>query len=819
MTTDFDVDEEPSAQDATCRGTTTLADKRYHIHDARNSKQQKGNERVGDYLRTKVGAKRSDFSKRKTGNNTVNYTAGASSSRDKADSFPTSVLNVRYTHVTKRLAASICINRLGLCCYKPIDYNEMFTHDKVLTQKGYETAAALQQELIRSFNQKHGVSTDEINEALKKKGKFDEKRQCYVQDPDKPKKTRTIKRITSLPIDCKYIPYSNVSYRPTGCIFLAQLTHNNKGITFSRSFIPDYFSNYWDQENTALTDTGKDFAKCVQKSLIDKIRKAYPTMTLDEQHDLFLNSTYDETEGCYYKATFNIPDSIKSCSFPVYGISYYTLHERGSHYLQFKIGKLQISRKQLTPVMCSKFWDEDKQCLTAYGLELAESLQQDGLQKHKNDSRCSIEINLEKVEYCRDRNVYYKKGKKPPNPDGPQSSQTLGGGLNITDDPSDSLPYTHLPDPEPPVAEPCNSEVMGELSEASLDGEQSSSNDTIALSNTFPSAITVKQEPELAFPIPHEYHNPELTFRNKAKTTLCRWMARINKKTTVREYDSLRCNYVPFKNEQDTLMYEAFLKEWFCDTPSHRAQKEKRLVTVKKIPYDDPRVGLRNQKGLFASEEGIQANCILGVFSGTYMLYSHKINDRTDIKAEVDFLQENYHCGSDAYGNYTISIALNENSILTVSSLHKGAACSFINAPATNDSFEEVSTEVNTVFKIVMLKGQPPVVVAVTTKPIAGGQEIITHYGKHYWESHECGRTREQPINIPLDDLEQLPEKEQLNSDDRVLYTEDDIKQAMETAARNKKIKHKAGNKRQHSIDGNTERRENPKRAKSSKTS
>ena len=597
-------------------------------------------------------------------------------------------------------------------------------------------------------------------------------------------------------IHSEYIPYSRVIYEKYGC-FYAAIYYNHKLITYSIDAKEYVFSMIFDEKSGALSAIGSNVAKSVQKNLIQKLKEEYPQITLEQQHACFPDSIYNVEEECYYKDRKPIPIRISPEFIPVYGISYACEIKTPSRCYFLAQNQKKRLKKCLNLSVCREIWDEGNKRLTALGLELAENLQRDLLKTYNNT------IQSKKADYCSVRNVFYKIGKKPPVPAGYQLPQTLDCASNtdITGDSSEPLPSPNLPSPQPLAAESCDSSATNELSEESSDDAQSSTNDTLARSNTLPPTTTVKQEPDLRLPIAHQYHEPELTFRNKAKTTMCHWITGFNKRKkaehTVFEYDSKTQKYLPIKHQQSAQMYQKYLEEWFSSSPLQRAEKEQELVTVKQISEDDPRVGLRNQNGLFASTKDIKENCILGVYSGTYMLYGENIEDRTDIRAELVFLQENYACGSDAYGNYTISIILNNQSILTVSGLHRGSACSFINAPAKNDK----AGEGNAVFKIVTLKGQPPVVLAVTTKPIPASAEIITHYGNHYWDDCEYGRNKAQPIYIPLDVLSQLPETEQLNDDDRKLYTENDIKQAAETTKCNKTVKYKVGKKREHSDD------------------
>ena len=807
-TTDFAVNEESSTQAATCSDkTTTLANKIYEIDDvSKDAKQQEYIQPATTSISTEVETERSDFSKQRTGGNTVNDTAGARPNGLKATSIKTSVVNVRYYHNTKRFKAQMTIKGYGDSVYASGSYSAMFSDDETLTDKGYTTAAQLQQELISKFENSKRFSIEKIHLPFERIGRFDEQRQCYVH-ADMPKRSIKNNRKTSPPIDPDHIPYSRISYSKNGRVFEARLTYNKVKFTSSHSIKLHEFSKYFDQENETLTDTGKDIAKKVQKNLIQKLRTAHPEMTLEEQHACFPDSTYDATEECYYKDTGNIPSRIESKFIPVYGITY-GRNSRTSHiyYFRFQVGNCE-HKEYLNRSECRRIWDEGNQRLTALGLELAENTQRVGLKKYNNTLLCDNEIIQKKTEYCTVRKVFYKTGQKPTDPAGHQLPQTqdCASNTDIMSDSSESLPSPNPPSPQPQVTESCDGSATNESSEASSDDAQSRTNDTLARSNTPPPTITVKQEPDLRLPKAHLYHDPELTFRNKAKTTLCNWMTDFNKRRkterTVFEYDSGNQKYSPITPQQKAQKYQKYLEEWFSSTPSQRAKKEQELVTVKQISEDDPRIGLRNQNGLFASTKDIEENCILGVYSGTYMLYGENIEDRTDIRAELDFLQQDYACGSDAYSNYTISIILNNESILTVSGLHRGSACSFINTAATNDRVDEVNAEVNTIFKIVMLKGQPPVVLAVTTKTIPASAEIITHYGNHYWEQYGYGRNKAQPIGIPLDVLEQFPETEQLNDDDRKLYTESDIKQAAATTTGNKTVKSKVGKKRECSDD------------------
>ena len=812
-TTDFAVNEESSTQAATRSDkASTLANKIYDIDVTKDAKQQEYIQPATTSISTEVETERSDFSKRKAGGNgnKVNDITGISPNGVKATSFKTSVVSVHYYRDTKRFKATMTIGGRVEFVYVSVSYSDMFSHNEALTDKGYTTAAQLQQELISTFKNTHDLTIEAIHKAFEKIGRFDEKRQCYLYAA-KPKKSIPDNRIISPPINPEYIPYDRVTYQENARVFAAQLTYNKVKFTSSHSVKLHEFSKYCDLENETLTDAGKDIAKNVQKDLIKKLRAAHSQMTLKQQHACFPDSTYDATEACYYKDTGNIPSKIESSSIPVYGISH-TCHGKTNprYYFRFLVGKCQ-RRTYLNPNVCRKIWDEGNQCLTAYGLELAENTQRNALKKYNNTLPCDNEIIQKKTEYCTVRKVFYKTGQKPTDPAGHQLPQTqdCASNTDITGDSSGPLPSPNPPSLEPLVAERCDGSATNELSEESSDDAQSSTNDTLARSNTPPPTITVKKEPDLRLPKAHQYHDPELTFRNKAKTTLCNWMTDFNKRRktecAVFEYDSGNQKFLPIKPQQKAQKYKDYLEEWFSSNPLQRAKKEKELVTVKQISKDDPRVGLRNQNGLFASTKDIQENCILGVYSGTYMLYGENIEDRTDIRAELDFLQQNYACGSDAYNNYTISIILNNESILTVSGLHRGSACSFINTAATNDRVDEVNAEVNTIFKIVMLKGQPPVVLAVTTKPISASAEIITHYGNHYWEQYEYGRNKAQPIGIPLDVLVQFPETELLNDDDRKLYTENDIKQAAETTTGNKTVKQKAGKKRQTS-DENAKR-------------
>ena len=814
-TTDFAVNEESSTQAATCSDkTTTLANKIYEIDDvSKDAKQQEYIQPATTSISTEVETERSDFSKQRTGGNTVNDTAGARPNGLKATSIKTSVVNVRYYHNTKRFKAQMTIKGYGDSVYASGSYSAMFSDDETLTEKGYTTAAQLQQELISKFENSKRFSIEKIHLPFERIGRFDEQRQCYVH-ADMPKRSIKNNRKTSPPIDPDHIPYSRISYSKNGRVFEARLTYNKVKFTSSHSIKLHEFSKYFDQENETLTDTGKDIAKKVQKNLIQKLRTAHPEMTLEQQHACFPDSTYDATEECYYKYIGNIPSRIDPDSIPVYGISH-TCHDKPNprYYFRFLVGKCQ-RRVYLNPNVCRRIWDEGNQRLTAYGLKLAENTQRNALKKYNNTLPCDNELIQKKTEYCTVRRVFYKRGKMPlPVPKASQLPQTQDSASNtdIMSDSSEPLPSPNLPSPEPLVAERCDGSATNESSEASSDDAQSRTNGILARSNTPPPTITVKKEPDLRPPKAHQYHNPELTFRNKAKTALCNWMTDFNKRKkaehTVFEYDSGNQKYLPITPQQKAQKYKDYLEEWFSSNPLQRAKKERELVVVKQISEDDPRIGLRNQNGLFASTKDIEENCILGVYSGTYMLYGENIEDRTDIRAELDFLQQEYACGSDAYGNYTISIILNNDSILTVSGLHRGSACSFINAAATNDRAEEVDAEINTVFKIVMLKGQPPVVLAVTTKPIPASAEIITHYGNHYWDDYGLGRNKAQPIGIPLDVLVQFPETEQLNDDDRKLYTESDIKQAAATTTGNKTVKSKVGKKRQNSDDHTTKKR------------
>ena len=820
-TTDFAVNEESSTQAATRSDkASTLANKIYDIDVTKDAKQQAYIQPATTSISTEVETERFDFSKPKAGGNTVNDTAGASINGVKANSFKTSVVSVHYYRNEKRFRAVMTIKGRVDFVYVSASYSDMFSHNEALTDKGYTTAAQLQQELISKFKNTPDFDFceyrhNEIHQAFKKKGRFDEKRQCYVH-ADMPKRSIPSNRTTSPPINSKHIPYNHVSYRKDARIFKAQLIHKKIRFTCQYSIGSHSLSQYWNEQNNTLTDAGKDIAKNAQKGLIQKLRAAHPEMTLEEQHACFTSSTYDATEECYYKDTRNIPNRIESKLIPVYGISYICIcdsKKNPSYCFRFRFGNCEY-RKRINLSACRKIWDEGNQRLTALGLELAENTQRIALKKYNNTLPCDNEIIQKKTEYCTVRKVFYKRGKMPlPVPKGHQLPQTQDSASNtdIMSDSSESLPSPNPPYLEPLAAESCDGSATNESSEASSDDAQSRTNDTLARSNTPPPTITVKQEPDLRLPKAHLYHDPELTFRNKAKTTLCNWMTDFNKRRkterTVFEYDSGNQKYSPITHQQKAQKYQKYLEEWFSSTPSQRAKKEQELVTVKQISEDDPRIGLRNQNGLFASTKDIEENCILGVYSGTYMLYGENIEDRTDIRAELDFLQQDYACGSDAYSNYTISIILNNESILTVSGLHRGSACSFINTAATNDRVDEVNAEVNTIFKIVMLKGQPPVVLAVTTKTIPASAEIITHYGNHYWEQYGYGRNKAQPIGIPLDVLEQFPETEQLNDDDRKLYTESDIKQAAATTTGNKTVKSKVGKKRQNSDDHTTKKR------------
>ena len=452
------------------------------------------------------------------------------------------------------------------------------------------------------------------------------------------KKSIPRNRITSRPINSKYIPYDHVTYRKERRLFRAQLTHEKKRFTCEHSIGSPSLSQYWNEQNKALTDAGKEIAKNVQKNLIQKLRKARPEMTLEEQHACFPNSTYDATEECYYKDIGNIPSRIDPDSIPVYGISYSRKNGRNpSYYLKSRVGDGQVFRKSLKRNECCKIWDEGNQCLTVYGLELVENTQREMFKKQKNDWPCGDEISPDKAEYCTVRKVFYKTGKKPLVPIGYELPQTQDSASNtdIMSDSSEPLPSPNLPSPEPLVAERCDGSATNESSEASSDDAQSRTNGILARSNTPPPTITVKKEPDLRLPKAHQYHNPKLTFRNKAKTTLCHWMTGFNKgkktECVVFEYDSQNQKYLPIKHQQKAQKYKDYLEEWFSSNPLQRAKKERELVVVKQISEDDPRIGLRNQNGLFASTKDIEENCILGVYSGTYMLYGENIEDRTDI--------------------------------------------------------------------------------------------------------------------------------------------------------------------------------------------
>lgn len=209
--------------------------------------------------------------------------------------------------------------------------------------------------------------------------------------------------------------------------------------------------------------------------------------------------------------------------------------------------------------------------------------------------------------------------------------------------------------------------------------------------------------------------------------------------------DSLLIFMVDIRDNQKTLFrknIQEALKAW-CSVDSQNKEllpkinkkyqtDVQKMMRVENIPEDDPRVGLRGQYGIFATQR-IEVGTVLGIYVG--QLYKSELftPPKEYELPNAYLLSLQGHCYEVEYN-------------IIVDAQNQGNWAALINAYTTYEKSEPQS-EQNCCFMRVHFYGFPMVIV-VAIEPIERDKELLIDYSERYWTEQRDDQAAYKAIGI-----------------------------------------------------------------------